>query len=133
MAAVEQSRLNNDLHNQQVQGLTEMLAKICDLNREPFRAICDRAAEYEETIWDMAWHITDWMPNMMRQRLLNKLTTRVKTAVKKLDKMADDYKELSDRIFETSLQYHPAALTLSKKGGPPPKWYVPGNQRHNPP
>jgi len=31
-AAIEQSRLNNDLHNQQVQGLTEMLAKICDLN-----------------------------------------------------------------------------------------------------
>jgi len=29
---VEQSRLNDDLHNQQVQGLTEMLQKICDLN-----------------------------------------------------------------------------------------------------
>jgi len=30
--AVEQSRLNNDIHNQQVNELTEMLAKICDLN-----------------------------------------------------------------------------------------------------
>jgi len=81
----------------------------------------------------MAWQITDRMPNMTRQRLLNKLTTRVKTAVKKLGKMVDDYKELSDRIFETSLQYHAAALALSEKGGPPPKWYVPGNQWHNPP
>jgi len=31
-AAVEQLRLNDEIHNQQVQGLTEMLAKICDLN-----------------------------------------------------------------------------------------------------
>jgi len=31
-AAFEQSRLNNDIHNQQVNELTEVLAKICDLN-----------------------------------------------------------------------------------------------------
>jgi len=31
-AAIEQLRLNDEIHNQQVQGLTEMLAKICDLN-----------------------------------------------------------------------------------------------------
>jgi len=31
-AVVEQLRLNNDIHDQQVQGLTEMLQKICDLN-----------------------------------------------------------------------------------------------------
>jgi len=80
----------------------------------------------------MAWQITDRMLNMTRQRLLSKLTTRVKTAVKKLNKMADDYKELSDRIFKTSLQYHAASCALSKRGGPPPKWYVPGNQRNNP-
>jgi len=131
-AAFEQSRLNNELHNQQVQGLTEMLAKICDLNREPFRAICNRAAEDEETIRMFAWQIMDRMPNMTRQRLLSKLTTRVKNVIKKLNKMADDYNELLDKIYETSLQYHAASLVLSKKGGPPPKWYVPGNQQHNP-
>jgi len=131
-AAIKQSRLNDDLHNQQVQGLTEMLAKICNLNGEPFRAICNRAAEDKETILNMAWEITDRMPNMTRQRLISKLTTRVKNAVKKLDKMGDDYKELLDRIFKTSLQYHAASLTLSERGGPPPKWYVPGNQWNNP-
>jgi len=65
-AAVKQSRLNNEIHNQQVQGLTEMLAKICDLNQEPFRAICNRAAEDEDIIWMFAWQITDRMPNMTR-------------------------------------------------------------------
>jgi len=132
MVVVEQSRLNDDLHNQQVQGLTELLEKISDLNQEPFRAICNRAAEDKDTIQMMAWQITNWMPNMTRQCLLSKLTTRVKTAVKKLDKMADDYKELSDRIFKTSLQYHAAFCTLSERGGPPPRWYIPGNQQHNP-
>jgi len=109
-----------------------MLAKICDLNQEPFRAICNRAAEDEEMIQMMAWEITDRMPNMTRQCLISKLTTRVKNAVKKLNKMANNFKELSDRIFETSLQYHAASLMLSKRGGPPPKWYVPGNQWNNP-
>jgi len=79
-----------------------------------------------------AWQITDRMPNMTRQCLISKLTTRVKNAIKKLNKMADDYNKLSDKIYETSLQYHAAALMLSKKGGPPPKWYVPGNQWNNP-
>jgi len=79
-----------------------------------------------------AWQIMDRIPNMTRQRLISKLTTKVKTAVKKLNKMADDYKELSDRIFKTSQQYHAASLALSEKGGPPPRWYVPRNQRHNP-
>jgi len=31
-AVVKQSRLNDELHHQQVQGLTEMLEKISDLN-----------------------------------------------------------------------------------------------------
>jgi len=31
-AVVEQSRLNNETHNKQVNELTEMLGKICDLN-----------------------------------------------------------------------------------------------------
>jgi len=80
----------------------------------------------------MAWEITDRMPNMTRQCLISKLTTRVKNAVKKLNKMANNYKELLDRIFEMSLQYHAASLALSKRGGPPPKWYIPGNQWNNP-
>jgi hypothetical protein len=74
----------------------------------------------------------DRMPNMTRQCLLSKLTTRVKNAIKKLNKMADDYNKLSEKIYQTSLQYHAASLALSKRGGPPPKWYVPRNQRHNP-
>jgi len=32
MAVVEQSRLNYNIHNQQMHQLTEMLGKICDLN-----------------------------------------------------------------------------------------------------
>jgi len=31
-AAIKQSRLNDKIHNQQVNGLMEMLAKICGLN-----------------------------------------------------------------------------------------------------
>jgi len=131
-AAVKQSRLNDEIHNQQVQGLTEMLAKICDLNWEPFRAISNRAAEDSETIQMRAWHITDRMPNMSWQRLISKLTRRVKNSVKKLDKLADNYNELSDRIYKASQQYHAASLELSERGGPPPQWYVPWNQRNNP-
>jgi len=116
-AAIE---LNNKIHNQQVHGLTEMLAKICDLNREPFRAISNRAAEDAETIQMMAWHITNRMPNMSQQRMILKLTRRVKNSVKKLDKLADDYSNLAGRIYKTSQQYHAASLALSKRGGPPP-------------
>jgi len=131
-AAVEQSRLNDDIHNQQVNELTEMLAKICDLNWEPFRAIFNRAAEDSETIELMAWHITNKMPNMSHLRMISKLTTRVKNVVKKLNKQADKYNALSDWIFETSQQYHAASLALAERGGPPPQWYVPCNQRNNP-
>jgi len=85
-----------------------------------------------ETIELMAWHITDKMPNMSFPRMISKLMTRVKNAVKKLNKQADKYNALSDQIFETSQQYHAASLALAKRGGPPPQWYVPGNQRNNP-
>jgi len=132
MVAMEQSRLNNDIHNQQMHQLTEMLGKICDLNQEPFRAIFNRAGENSETIEFMAWHITDKMANMSRLRMISKLTTRVKNAVKKLDKQADKYNALSDQIFETSQMYHAASFALSSNGGPPPQWYIPGNQQNNP-
>jgi len=132
MAAIKQLRLNDEIHNQQVQGLTEMLAKICDLNWEPFRAISNRAAEDAEVLDRLAWHITDRMPNMSRQRLISKLTRRVKNSVQKLDKLADYYNELLDKIFNASLMYHRASLALTNSGGPPPQWYVPGNQRNNP-
>jgi len=131
-AVVEQSRLNDDIHNQQMHQLKEMLGKICDLNREPFRAIFNRAGENSETIELMAWHITNNMANMSHPRMISKLTTRVKNAVKKLDKQADEYNALSDQIFETSQMYHAASLALAERGGPPPQWYVPGNQRNNP-
>jgi len=131
-AAIEQSRLNDDIHNKQVNELTEMLAKICDLNQEPFSAIFNRAGEDSKTIELMAWHITNKMQNMSHLRMISKLTTRVKNAVKKLDKQADEYNALSDWIFNTSLIYHAASFALSSNGGPPPQWYVPGNQRNNP-
>jgi len=49
-AVIEQSRLNNDVHNKQINKLTEMLAKITDLNWEPFRAIFNRAAKNFDVI-----------------------------------------------------------------------------------
>jgi len=72
------------------------------------------------------------MLNMSHQRLVSKLTTRVKNSVKKLDKLADDFNKLLDRIFDASLMYHRASLALANRGGPCPQWYVPGNQRNNP-
>jgi len=80
----------------------------------------------------MAWHITNKMANMSCPRMISKLTTRVKNTLKKLDKQADEYNALSDRIFKTSQMYHAASLALAERGGPPPQWYVPGNQRNNP-
>jgi len=95
-AVVEKSRLNDDIHNQQMHQLTEMLGKICDLNQEPFRAIFKRAGENSKTIELMAWHITNKMANMSHPRMISKLTTRVKNSVKKLNKQADKYNALSD-------------------------------------
>jgi len=64
--------------------------------------------------------------------MISKLTTRVKNTLKKLDKQANEYNALSDRIFETSQLYHAASFALADKGGPPPQWYVRSNQRNNP-
>jgi len=72
------------------------------------------------------------MPNMSQQRLISKLTRRVKNSLQKLDKLADNYNELSERIFNASLMYHGTSLALANSGGPPPQWYVPGNQCNNP-
>jgi len=130
-AAIEQSRLNNETHNKQINELTEMFIKVCHLNWEPFRAIFDRAAEDPKALDWLAWHITDKMQNMSHQRLVSKLTTRVKNSIKKLDKLADNYSKLSDRIFDSSLMYHAASLVLANRGGPCPQWYVPSNQRNN--
>jgi len=131
-AVVEQSRLNDDIHNQQVQGLTEMLERISNLNREPFKALFNRAAEHSDSVQQVAWHITDKIRNKGRHKLLQGLTTRVKNAVKRLDKLADDFNDLSERIFTASLNYHAASLALTENGGARPQWYVPGNQRSNP-
>jgi len=131
-AAIEQSRLNDETHNKQINELTEMFIKVCALNQEPFRAIFDRAAEDPKALDRLAWHITDKMQNMSHQRLVSKLTTRVKNSVKRLDKLADDFNKLSDRIFNASLMYHGASLALANRGGSCPQWYVPGNQRNNP-
>jgi len=131
-AAIKQSRLNNKTHNKQIHELTEMFIKVCDLNRQPFRAIFDRAAEDPEAVEQLAWHITDKMQNMSHHKMISKLTMRVKNAVKKLDKLADDFNKLTDWIFDSSLMYHRASLALANRGGPCPQWYVPSNQRNNP-
>jgi len=68
----------------------------------------------------MAWHMTNKMENTSRARMISKLTTRVKNALKKLDKQADEYNALSDRIFKTSQIYHAASFALTSKEGPPP-------------
>jgi len=44
-AVVEQSRLNNDLHNKQLDALTKILSRISKLNKNPFKAIIDWAAK----------------------------------------------------------------------------------------
>jgi len=131
-AVVEQLRLNDNLHNQQVQGLTEMLERISNLNWEPFKALFDRAAEDSNRVQQVAWHITDKIQNKGHHKLMQGLTTRVKNAVKRLDKLADNFNDLSDRILAASLHYHGASLALSEKGGARPQWYIPGNQRSNP-
>jgi len=131
-AVVEQSRLNNKTHNKQIHELTEMFIKVCDLNWEPFRAIFDRAAENPKAVEQLAWHITDKMANMGHQKMILQLTTRVKNAVKKLNKLADNFNQLTDQIFDSSLMYHAASLALANRGGPRPQWYVPSNQRNNP-
>jgi len=40
-AVIEQSKLNDDVHNKQVDALTEMLGKMRDLKRDPLKAIID--------------------------------------------------------------------------------------------
>jgi len=130
-AVIEQSRLNNNVHNKQVHKLTKMLAKITDLNWEPFRAIFNRATKDFEKIELMAWHITNKMVNMSHARKIAKLTTQVKNTLK-LDKQANKFNALSDCIFERSQMYHAVSFSLTSNGRPPPQWYVHGNQNNNP-
>jgi len=90
-----------------------MLAKITDLNWEPFRAIFNRAADNFEAIKQMAWEITNKMRNMRHGRKIAKLTTQVKNTLKKLDKQADEFSTLSECIFKTSQTYHAASKSLT--------------------
>jgi len=69
---------------------------------------------------------------MSRARMISKLTTRVKNNLKKLDKQANKFNQLSDQIFETSQMYHAVSLALSSNGGPPPKWYIPATNATTP-
>jgi len=78
----------------------------------------------------MAYHQQDAKYELSEDDL--KTNMRVKKVLKKLDKLADDYSALSDRIFKTSQQYHTASLALSERGGPRPRGSVPGDQRNNP-
>jgi len=96
------------------------------------KAIFNRAAENSEKIKLMAWHMTNKMVNTWQARMISKLTTRVKNALKKLDKQANEYNALSNQIFETSQLYHTASFALADKGGPPPQWYVPATNAITP-
>jgi len=51
---VERSRLNEETHNQQINELTDMFIRVCALNREPFKAIFDRAAEDSKSVKQVA-------------------------------------------------------------------------------
>jgi len=97
-----------------------------------FRAIFNRAAEDFKLIEHMAWQITEKMVNMSHARMISKLTTRVKNNLKKLDKQANNFSQLSDQIFETSWMYHAVSLALSSRGGPPPQWNVPATNATTP-
>jgi len=57
---------------------------------------------------------------------------QVKNTLKKLDQQADNFNALSQHIYDTSLSYFAALQTLEAYGGPPPQWYILGNQRNNP-
>jgi len=52
--------------------------------------------------------------------------------LKKLDKQANKFNELSQYIFETSQTYHAALMSLTSCGRPPPQWYIHSNQSNNP-
>jgi len=56
-AVMEQSKLSDDVHNKQVEELTEMLGKITYLNWEPFRAILMQTADNFEEIERIDWQI----------------------------------------------------------------------------
>jgi len=49
-AVIEQSKLNNDLHNKQLDALTKILARMSESNKNPFKAIINWAAEDFEGI-----------------------------------------------------------------------------------
>jgi len=132
MAVAEQSRLKDDVHNKQINKLTEMLAKITDFNWEPFRAIFNRATNDFNAIEKIAWQINFTMRKMSEARKIAKLTTQVKNMLKKLDHQANKFNALSQHIFKTSQTYHSALQTLEAYGRPSPQWYVHGNQNNNP-
>jgi len=119
-AVVEQSRLNNNIHNKQVNELMEMLAKICDLNWEPFRAIFNRAAEDFDAIEKIAWKINFSFKKISNAKRIAKLTMQVKNTLKKLDQQANKFNSLSQHIYDTSLSYFTALQTLKALSGPPP-------------
>jgi len=47
-AVVERSRLNDEIHNRQVDSLLETLERMTQINHNPFKALLDHAAEDSE-------------------------------------------------------------------------------------
>jgi len=126
-AVVEQSKLNNDLHNEQADALTKMLGQMSASNKNPFKAIINRAAENFEEIGKMSWQINFMLRKMGKARKITYLTTQVKNALKKLDREADDFNAISQQIYQTSLTYYMASQMLESYSGalPPPPMVCP--------
>jgi len=72
------------------------------------------------------------MRKMSNARRIAKFTTQVKNTLKKLDQKAYEFNTLSQHIYDTSLTYYTASQTLEALGGPPPQWYLHGNQSNSP-
>jgi len=82
-AVMEQSKVNDDVNNKQVDALTEMLGKMSNLNQDPFRAIINQAAKDFEEIEKMSLQINFMLRKMVEVSKIGYLTTQVKNMLKK--------------------------------------------------
>jgi len=100
-AVVEQSRLNNNLHNKQLDALTKILDRMSELNKNPFKAIIDQAAKDLNGIEAISCQINNTVRGMGDAKKITNLTTWVKKALRKLDSHADDFNALCQQIYHT--------------------------------
>jgi len=75
-AVVEQLKLNDDVHNKQINALTKMLGKMSASNKDPFKAIINWAAEdFEDIGKKMSLQINFTLRKMGKARKITYLTT----------------------------------------------------------